>query len=196
MATWGEIRKSCLSLGFEKDNAYDKNKQSYVDAYNWAQNFLASTYAPIVDFILKTKYSTDTEVIINMLEETSLYAGLAQAGLVDVISGELINGFYITDNVFIHIPQSYTGTLKEYYRDLPAKILTTSDDTTSCEISEKWAAVMPYLMANRLYLDDDASKAGYYWNLFDDMKNQILEKDRFPIASINGGIDVDRWCSV
>ena len=49
--TWGEIRKETLALGFEKVKAYEKNKQSYIDAYNWAVNYLNNTISPVTDII-------------------------------------------------------------------------------------------------------------------------------------------------
>ena len=63
-----------------------------------------------------------------------------------------------------------------------------------CQLPAQWANILPYLMANRLFLDDDAAKASYYWNLYTDMRDEILHRENRPQVSVTDGADIDGWC--
>ena len=175
--SWGEIRNETLNLGFEKIKAYDKNKTSYIEAYNWAQNLIAST----VGGIIRTFETSDTMVAVNMFE--SEFLSLSRMGIRDKNTNEKIDKAAFMDNRFIILPKGADAVI--YYHAAPEKLTEFSSDDTVCQLPYKWANLMPYLMANRLYLDDDATKAGYYWNLYDDMKNQIIAQENIPTAVIN-----------
>lgn len=196
MKTWKDIRTETINLGFEKIKAYDKNKQAYVDAYNWAQGLMASTIGGVLDRIGigctgEHQHIFDLEQLAQGYDEE--YVALAQSGVMDRENNK-IEGWTLLDNRYLMLPKGYTGHCVVNIMVMPAPITISSVDTTECQLPVKWANIMPYLMANRLFLDDDAAKAGYYWNLYTDMRDEILAKEKEPQLSVTGGIDIDGWC--
>jgi len=199
MKTWKDIRVETLNLGFEKNKAYEKNKQAYVDAYNWAQALIASTVGGVHKTMAVGGTST-RRLVFDLAEMSKAYdsefISLSGVGITDLYNGK-IDGYTFTDNRFLILPEDIKEPVLVHYMGMPARITTATADDTECELPDKWANCMPYLMANRLYLDDDAGKAGYYWNLYEDMKNQILMKEYSSGATVIGGYDidiVDGWC--
>lgn len=195
--TWGEIRSETLNLGFEKVEAYDKNRQAYIQAYNWAQNLIASTVGKITKQLI---IKVDKNSISHLFDLSSLateqgeeYFSVADTGIVDSVTGEALDNYRLSDNRFLVVPACYDGLLIVHYYAAPKRIDEDSEDETECDLGYKWAVLMPYLMASRLYLDDDAAKAGFYWNFYDDMKNQILMQENKPMVSVNIDNPYDVW---
>lgn len=46
--TWNELKNQCIALGFTKQKEYTKNKAAFIDAANWAQNYLAANVKPVL----------------------------------------------------------------------------------------------------------------------------------------------------
>ncbi len=194
--TWAEIRSETLNLGFEKVKAYDKNRAAYVEAYNWRQGYIASDIGGILDKITVTARVRDKRQIFDVFSTvTDLgydYVGLADIGVLNEYNHRIDGAAYM-DNRFVTVPATMEGKLNIYYYRMPERITLDSPDDTEVEIPTKWANLMPYLMANRLYLDDDASKAGYYWNLYDDMRQRLLDRENMPMVTVVGNIDIDEY---
>ena len=196
MRTWKDIRTATLNLGFEKINTYEKNKQAYVEAYNWAQGLIASTVGGIhktmsVAVNKGKKIVFDLEQMAQNYDDE--YISLSETGITDMENNR-VDGYRLTDNRFLALPSDFEGVALVHYLAMPQKITTATPDTTECQLPLKWINIMPYLMANRLYLDDDAAKASYYWNLYVDMRDEILKKENGPQVSVVGGVDIDGWC--
>lgn len=186
--TWLDIRRRTLNLGFEKAKAYDKNRQSYIDAYNWAQSFIASTQGVITASLTVEKESDDFPLVRDLRalseENGAEFSALSQCGITDLATGQRIPAALVSDNRYLHLPANFKGSAVVHYLALPKDIDSLTEDSYESPLPSKWAAIMPYLMAARLYLDDDAGKAGYYWNLFDDMKDSILARENVPLATV------------
>lgn len=197
MKNWKDIRTETLNLGFESTKAYEKNKQAYVDAYNWRQSLIASTIGGVLAEMVMACGERDNIQTFDLKEMAEMndeeFVGLAESGVCNLTTGESVD-VYVTDNRFLHVPPETEGMFKVMFYTMPKRIDVSSPDSTECELPLKWANIMPYLMANRLYLDDDASKAGYYWNLYVEMKDAILRQENTPSIYVEGGIDIDRWC--
>ena len=196
MKNWKDIRTETINLGFEKIKAYEKNKQSFVEAYNWAQNLIASTIGGIHK-VMSVMNINGQRVLFDLVDIArnydDEYITLADTGITDT-KYQRIDGCMITDNRFLMLPEGYEGVALVHYLGMPVPITTETADNEECQLPPQWANIMPYLMANRLYLDDDAAKASYYWNLFADMRDEILKRERQPQVSVIGGVDIDGWC--
>lgn len=185
--TWAEIRSETLNLGFEKTKAYDKNQAAYVEAYNWRQGLIASDIGGVMDTLsINAKAGSKRQVfdiLGTILDYGYEFIGLADVGVLDAEGNRIENAVFL-DNRFLILPAEMSGKCTVYYFRMPERITVASPGTTEAEIPRKWANLMPYLMANRLYLDDDASKAGYYWNLYDDMRQRLLDRENMPIVTV------------
>ena len=186
--TWLDIRTRTLNLGFEKSKAYDKNRQSYIDAYNWAQSFIAATQGVVTARLTVEKENDDFPLVADLhalaKEAGEEFSALAQTGITDAATGQRIPAALVSDNRYLHLPANFKGRAVVNFLSLPREIDIMTADSYESPLPAKWAAIMPYLMASRLYLDDDRGKAGYYWNLFDDMKDSILARESVPLATV------------
>lgn len=193
--TWKEIRTAVLNLGFEKNKTYEKNKQAYINAYNWRQRLIASTIGGVVEQI-GVGCSGQHRHIFDLYQLRNGYGmefvAVAQTGVLDTFNRE-VTGWKLTDNRFFSLPEGYEGNCIVNVLVLPADINEQTEDTNNCPLPVKWRNIMPYLMANRLYLEDDAAKRGYYWNQFVEMRDALLEKERTVKAVVTGGVDIDGW---
>ncbi len=196
MKTWKDIRTETVGLGFEKIKVYDKNRQAWVEAYNWRQALIASTVGGVPAKIGigcngDHRHIFDLEDMANNYGEE--FVAVAQIGVTDM-NNNSIDGWRLTDNRFLEMPSGYKGHRIVNILAMPARLTVSSADETECQLPAKWRNLMPYLMASRLFLDDDASRAGYYWNVYTDMRDEILARENSIGVSVVGGTDIDGWC--
>ena len=193
--TWGDIRKDVLNLGFKQSKSGDRDKESYVTAYNWAQSLIASTIGGIYK-VMSVVGTVGQNQVFDLVDTArnsgGEYITLADMGITDEYN-QRIDGYSLMDNRFLILPEDYEGVAVIHYLGMPAAINTETPDNELCQLPAQWANIMPYLMANRLFLDDDAAKASYYWNLYTDMRDEILHRENSPQISIVGGTDIDGW---
>lgn len=185
--TWRQIRSETINLGFEKIKSYEKNPTSYVEAFNWAQKFLASVTDCCISALMLDKSEQAQEIfdLESLCSAMGLqFSHMAQMGAVDS-HGVKMDGTALLSGRFLCLPDDFVGEFTVYVNTLPKSIAVDSPDDTALQVSDKWRNVLPYLMANRLFLDDDPQLATYYWNLADDMKNQILRAEYPQTVSVN-----------
>ena len=141
MKTWKEIRTETINLGFEKIKAYEKNKQAYVDAYNWAQGIIASTVGGVIDKA-ELNYTQGDIVDIEELakEKGEEFVAVAQTGILDADKRK-VNGWTLTDNRFFSL-DDFTGQLTITMLVMPKKITTGSEDTTECQLPDRWRNIL------------------------------------------------------
>ncbi len=193
--TWADIRSETVNLGFEKIKSYEKNRDAYIQAYNYAQGLIASTTDPIMDkLVIEKAGQADTVYDLAALcaDRGISLVGLAPVGVTDP-EGQRIDNITLLQGRYLTVAGGYTGTLWVYIRKMPQPITTASADNTAVEISDKWAGLMPYLMANRLFMDDNAALAGYYYNMYDDARAQLLAADNSPAVTVITPENTEGW---
>ena len=182
--TWKEIKAEVIALGFEKDKAYDKYKTSFLTAFNWAMTHIATTISPIyaeVEFVVKENIPETEKTEENIpetekTEETSFFVGKIK--LKDICpdlfrvrgftsNGVNVNLLIVNDSVYVTEPGIYTICYHKY----PQKC--EGGDDYVCEIDYSYANIIAYLVAHRVWMDDDMSKSVLYWNTFEELKNQL-----------------------
>ncbi len=101
------------------------------------------------------------------------FAGLVGQG-VTVKNGvnALDIGCEITDGV-ISLPSDYEGEIEIRYRRRHKRIDSLTPDDEIIELSDGLSPLLPLLMANRVFLDDDERKATYYWNSYEMLRARL-----------------------
>lgn len=197
--TWGEIRLETIHLGFDKPYNYEKQKDAFIKAFNWAQNHIAVMSGTLVD-VFTENWTSPAKCVIDMYDKALAqnkgeFLHLANRGVEYADTLEKVEGIRLLDNRYLLLEKVKQGDkIAVYYCFAPKPINEITPDGYECQLPDKWAKLIPYYMANRLYLEDDTQKAGYYWNLAEDMMEHILMKEREPAVSVFGGIDIDGWC--
>lgn len=194
--TWAEIRSETVNLGFEKFKAYEKNKDTYAQAYNYAQGLIAGTTDPILEKVVLSKEDKRLDKTFDLLqictEQGIDFAGVADVGILDG-NGARLHNTGLVGGRFLTVPEGFCGDIVIYVRRMPRPVTPDSRDDVQVEISDKWANLMPYLMANRLYMDDNPSLAGYYYNLYDEAKNQLLAAENSPVVTVVTDVAEEVW---
>ncbi len=81
-------------------------------------------------------------------------------------------GCEITDGI-ISLPSDFEGEIEIRYRRRHKRIDTTTPDDEIIELSDGLSPLLPLLMANRVWLDDDERKATYYWNSYEILLSRL-----------------------
>ncbi|MBQ6929001.1 MAG: hypothetical protein IJN27_01660 [Oscillospiraceae bacterium] len=183
--TWKEIRNEVVNLGFEKEKTYDKYMASFLSAFNWALTYIATSISPIYAETEFTAYDTAEE-----------FTGDGREVLVGRVAlNDICPEFYRfievtsedgTANVLVENGNLWTTKNGKYtvkYYKYP-KVCGGADDYV-CEIDYAYANIIAYLVAHRVWMDDDMSKSVLYWNTFEDLKNQIATTN--PGITVSGG---------
>jgi hypothetical protein len=178
MKTWGNLKEEIISLGFEKDAAYDRYENIIITAVNRAMVMLCATVRPIKRR-LQVEQEQTTEY--NMLEKTddfmSLFLPAKERGTDESVpSRSMMNG---------HVVIEGDGAFDIYYSAKPEKITGGTSDAYLLPLDADVAALLPLLASYFIWLDDDERKAVMYWNNYEDLKNQILalEHQNKPVTA-------------
>jgi len=76
------------------------------------------------------------------------------------------------------------GQFEIFYNAAPLKITKETQDEYEIELDYDVSALIPILSAYYIWLDDEERKAKMYWNQFDDLKNQIIGREKRPTQSV------------
>lgn len=77
----------------------------------------------------------------------------------------------------------------EKHIDSPTKIKSDTKETFNIGLSDYVMPLLPLLTAYYVWLDDDLTKATYYYNQYDSMKMELMNAAQRPkMARIVGGI--------
>ncbi|MEG2928961.1 MAG: hypothetical protein RR846_05355 [Oscillospiraceae bacterium] len=184
--TWGIIKSETINLGFEKSKIYEKNKMAFIEAFNWAQNFIATTVCPIKGSIIIKQLKSNSPYVRYDLDKLTQEDG---TGVFSCLSKErpvfsngeryeTVSDYRLEKGSNILFKGEYDGDFEVFFNRYPKPITALTPESYPIEIDYIYSNLLPYLMANRLWMDDDMAKAVTYWNLYEDMKNQIEQSTR------------------
>lgn len=114
---------------------------------------------------------------------------LAMQEYSDIVLNSVNRAINIVNNTVVLNLLSYLkGQDPEYERAIPQAINENTDDSHKIELPDIVLELIPLLASHYVWLDDDLTKATYYWNEYDDLKNQIVQACGNNIkATIEGG---------
>ena len=83
----------------------------------------------------------------------------------------------------------FTSRIPEFKMPTANQIdINTSDDYV-IDIPEKVEDLVPLIASHYVWLDDDVTKATYYWNEFDELKTMLMQEfSKSQKAKITGGV--------
>lgn len=189
MALWGDVRRECVHLGFEKDSAYDKYHDQFITAVNRAILLIAATVKPVVGRIQITQkaqagngyvsYDLDALTFAQEEEARRVFLEFAPDPILwtrqEGGSWTALDDFRREDKR-LWLPAALEGIFEVVYHRIPKAVDKQTPDEEAIDLDDEAAALVPLLAAHYLWLDDDERKAILYWNEFDDLKNQLAQK--------------------
>lgn len=193
---YGDVKREIKNLGFESEATILENAEIIADSVNRAVSMIVSSVVPIVK-----KYS--------IVQESDAEA---DGGYVSYVLPEIIPDFLdifekpkitvsdvrktfceylIEGNKIMLVPADFNGTIDVYYKAAPTVVTAETPDTFVMEPDLIVCPLIAPLASYFVWLDDDERKATMYYNIYDDMKNSILQNmsQRVPVQ-FSGGI---RW---
>ena len=187
--TWKELKSQCLSLGFEKDGAYTKNAAAFIEAANEAMRIIAVNIRPITASLhieQNGEKPENTEIfgeyaaydlrVLALQDGVSRFMSLSERppSVITDSGFQTVTNYRLQMGYHLLLPWSTKGSFIVWYNRMPTTITNTTPDNFEIELDPEVCELAKYLMANYIWLDDDERKAVYYYNKYDDLKNQIL----------------------
>lgn len=192
--TLSEFREQIRDLGFEDNAIFTEYVDVIINALNRSLDIINTTVKPIVGKVEIIQDGTNTGVTRYDLTELcsdyeSLYGMPTRVYNNQYYS---FNNYTLEQNKIILMDASLAGTFTFFYTKILPDITRSTADDYVIPIDHEVEQLLPLLAAYYIWLDDDERKAVMYYNQFDSMKNEILqrmkEKSDLGKAEIIGGI--------
>lgn len=181
-----ELKRRVKSLGFEEDATMnEKNyKEIFLDALNHALMEIAQTVMGFQIII-----NTNKEASNNVIEKIDLrnFPNLSEREVFNVDEVIYSSSDNLSQNPYFRYDEPYLHLLGSDYGDMTIKVSVRPNmvkdseylsEDIKLDINKNVESLLEYLVAGRMWLDDEERKAQMYLNMYEDMKIQILEKLR------------------
>lgn len=191
---WGELKNEVRDLGFEESAAIEEYKDIVISATNRALHTINSTVLPVTSRYEFTQDGTESGLKrYDLIELTKIDGKRTFLALTDtpvrINEGEYydFNDFEIEEGHIIVIDGSIQGAFSVFYKKLPTRVTTSTQDSMELDIEERVVPALPLLVAHYVWLDDDERKATQYYNEYDAMKEALLSENEQVRGKILGG---------
>lgn len=189
-----EFRQQIRDLGFEDDQIYNEYVTVIINALNRSLDIINTTVKPIVGKIDIIQDGTQTGVVrydlSTMVSDFEALYGMPTRVYNNAYYS--FNNYTLEQNKIILMDASLVGTFSFFYTKILPDITTETSDDFEIPIDHEVEQLLPLLTAYYVWLDDDERKAVMYYNQFDSLKQEILEKmkarQETGKAEIIGGI--------
>lgn len=195
-----EFREQIRDMGFEDDAIFTEYVNVIINALNRSLDIINTTVKPIIGKLDITQDGTGTGTARYDLSELCVDGqGNPIYEALDGMPMRAYNNTYypfgrytLEQNKIISMDASLEGVFTFFYTQQIPHITISTPDDYELPIDPEVEPLLPLLVAYYVWLDDDERKAVMYYNQFDSMKNEILEKIRgrngIGTAEIYGGI--------
>lgn len=190
---YGELKTNIKALAFEEDETITEYEDNDVipTAINRAISILAEK-VPIVKRYTITQDGTDediqeydfTRIVKDFLSFEKLHPVRIDDGNVYKPFGE----YEIENDEVLVIPGNASGTFRVFYRASHTPYVSGgSMDDVEIPLKKKVHHLVPLLAAYYVWLDDDATKAAQYYNMYETEEGIALSAENNPSMVILGG---------
>ena len=194
---YGELKTNLKALAFEEDETITEYIENDVipTSINRAISMINNDVLPIVKTVEISQDGTDDEYLYYDMTSLAKDFLAFDAHPVRIDDGDvykLFGDYEIESADTLVIPGNVNGTFKVFYRaEHTAYTGDDSMDDVQIPLKKVTHHLVPLLAAYFVWLDDDATKAAQYYNLYEQEKNSILgdvQKPRMRVATEWGGI--------
>ncbi len=195
-----DFRKQIKNLGFEDNTAMSEYSELVLNALNRSLDIINTTVKPVVKSIEIIQDGTNTGVTRYDLSTLCVDSdnNPDYESLYGTATRVYNNAYYpfrnytLEQNKIILMDASIAGTFTFFYTPILKDITSATSDSYVIPIDHEVEQLLPLLTAYYVWLDDDERKAVMYYNQFDSLKQEILEKiakrEATGAAEITGGI--------
>lgn len=194
---YGELKTNLKALAFEEDETIDEYVENDVipTAINRAISMIGNDVLPIVKTYEISQDGTDTEYQyyeFDSLVSDFLTFDVHPVRIDDGESYQLFGDFEIENGDTLVIPGNVQGTFRVFYKAQHTPYIADgSMEDADIPLKKRTHHLVPLLAAYFVWLDDDATKATQYYNLYEQEAATIItdtQRPRMRIATEWGGI--------
>lgn len=181
----GELKKEIKGLGFSDDETMQEYLKDSVllPAINRSIELINYTVRPITGSVTITLDSEEYETF-DMNEIAEGFAEFyGKPAIKTKTSFKYLNDFFIEGRDKIVLRGDLGDNITIYYKKVPTEITSETTDDFEIELDEVVQPLIALLAAYFIWLDDEVQKATMYYNIYDDMKNQILSANQKPMTA-------------
>lgn len=195
--TLQELRNKIRNLGFDDDSIFTEYADIIDDAISRACKTIALTVkAPVGKYELdlsddtvrsETGHYDLSELCVdsngnNMFESVDRIVTHSGVGIDTFTDWELEQDHILVINPTLSVP------LTIFYNERIIPVTSSTQDDSPVQVAYQCEPLVDLLSAHYVWLDDDERKAILYWNEYDQLKREIMEKSIRLKAKVIGGI--------
>lgn len=194
---YGELKTNIKALAFEEEDTIDEYIENDVipTAINRAISMIGNDIAPIIKSLEISQDGTDTEYLFYDFTALAKDFLAFDAHPVRIDDGDVyktFGDFEIERGDTLVLDGSISGTFKVFYKaEHTPYVADGTMDSMQIPLKKKVHYLVPLLAAYYVWLDDDATKATQYFNMYEQDAAVILQDEKKPgmrIATEWGGI--------
>lgn len=194
---YGKLKAQIRDMGFSDDAEIEEFAELIPNSINRAIEEININVAPIIDAYEIEQDGTGQGLFFYDIEsltkdDTGKITFLDFADTPVMVGTDVyqkFNDFEIENGKIIIIDGAHQGIFRVFYKKRHTPITTETLDETELELPLKAQHMLPYLAAYYIWLEDEQTKAVYYYNQYEALLQEYQAKKEKPRARIlSGGI--------
>ena len=188
---YGEIKQNIISLGFAEESDYEEYEElGYTyDAINRAISFLNGQFPYLEKYDFEIE-DADTGIVYVDMTDRDGFLDLAEMPVMFEANGQEIYrkfGDYEVEmgHTVVIKADDYAGSFRIYYSKQCTQVDSNTADTFVPELPLKCHHLIPLLASYYLWLDDDATKAAQYFNMYETELAVVQTREKLPKMRVN-----------
>ena len=183
---YGEVKQNLISLGFAEESDYEEYEElGYTfDSINRAISIIGTQFPYVEKYEFELDDTDDGIVYIDMTDQDG-FLELSEMPVRFEKNGKDVfqkfgNYQVEMEHTIVINADENKGTFRIYYNKACTPVTADTPDTFELELPEKVHHLVPLLAAYFLWLDDDAVKAAYYYNMYEAAYDRVLQNTERP----------------
>lgn len=188
---FGELKNRLRDLGFLDDGDVEDNINLVVGSLNSALKTISETVKGISDIYTYNQEGTGGLTKLDLLELTKDEEGYQFSELEKVeLNNERFSDYKIQLDKIVVFDGNISGEFNFFYRKRLPQITSVWPNAKELPIDYKVDEMLPLLTAYYAWLDDDSEIASRWYNEYDTLKQEYLNKIALetPKARVRAGL--------
>ena len=187
---YGELITNLKALAFEEEDTITEYIENDVipTSVNRAISWMCEDGMPIVKSFEISQDGTDAEYVpydATTIVRDFLAFDTHPIRIDDGDVYRIFGDFEVENGDTLVLPGNVSGTFKVFYKAEHTKYVADGTmDNVEIPLKKRTHFLIPLLAAYFVWLDDDASKATQYYNLYEQAKANMLQDMQKPMARI------------
>lgn len=197
--TWKDIKDTVYNMMFLDVSEYAEYSLQIITSVNYALIELSKNFAqkkvliisqPLTDEVGYNEYD-----LKELTKDGDSYRFLGFNGEAPILKNTdcgktAVMDFNIINDRYLYLNKQDTGEFVITYKVYPTQITETTSDDFEIDLAPEVANLIPLIMAWRIFIDDDITRATMYFNEYDSAKNELLARRGFASGVVIQGGEI------